>query len=96
MNIVRAFFSPKSGHFFKNFKKGREDLPPTPPSSYAPADSSTGFSGSAEKGKDNLKLQYIPKNPFQNSLCRFNVTAQNFGVQQKQAPRNMFPVSVLK
>ena len=81
MNIVRAFFSPKSGHFFKNFKKGRDDLPPTPPSSYAPADSSTGFSGSDEKGKDNLKFQYIPKNPFQNSPCRFNVTAQNFGVQ---------------
>ena len=82
MNIVRAFFSPKSGHFFKNLKKkGRENLPPTPPSSFAPADSSTGFSGSDEKGKDNLKFQYIPKNPFQNSPCRFNVTAQNFGVQ---------------
>ena len=35
MNIVRAFFPPKSGHFSLDFEKGQGRPPPPPPSSYA-------------------------------------------------------------
>ena len=36
MDTIRAFFSPKLGHFFPIFGKGKGRPPPLPPSSYAP------------------------------------------------------------
>lgn len=36
MTTIMAFLSPKLGYFFGFLKKGRVDLKPLPPSSYAP------------------------------------------------------------
>ena len=58
MNIVRTFFSPKSGHFLK---KCRHDLPRLPPSSYTPGNINWFIKGSFKNdvtgvGKEVLKI----------------------------------------